>query len=138
MNIIIITTVIQVISLHRERQFPASSNQRHVTITVILMSTLFVVCNSAFYGFLFSILLGLRPNRKTFTVFIAVFGTLLPILNSALNPVIIISRSRGLRGKFVDTIRRWKRTIRGSGITSRNRISTVMEKSGIAETCFVE
>ena len=47
--LITISCVIQVISLHKSSQFPASSNQRHVTITVALMSTLFVLCNSAFY-----------------------------------------------------------------------------------------
>ena len=110
--LITICCLIQIISLHRSSQFPASSNQRHVTITVILMSILFVLCNSAFllYMTVMSILFitddpYVRTLRKDFTVYIAVLGTVLPILNAALNPVIIISRSRGLKVRFVNTIR---------------------------------
>ena len=131
MNIIIITTVIQVISLHRERQFPASSNQRHVTITVILMSTLFVVCYSALYGFLFSTPLALLPNRETFTFPIAVFGTVLPKLNSVLNPDIIISRSRGLRGKFVDMIRRLTGKISEQRENATSKSNTVTARNTV-------
>ena len=96
--IIIITCILQVICLCRASQFPASPNQRHVTITVILMSSLFVICNSALYGYVFLTLLGLtQPDPATIIRYIAVFGTELPILGSDLNPVIIISRSSGLR-----------------------------------------
>ena len=42
---------------------------------------------------------------KNYTINIAILGTVLPILNAALNPVIIISRSSGLREKFVNTLR---------------------------------
>ena len=124
--IIIITCILQVICLHRSSQFPASSNQRHVTVTVILMSSLFVICNSAFYGYLFSILLGLKYDPATFTLFIAVFGTVLPILGSALNPAIIISRSGGLRERFLTTVRvplSLRRRI-------SNRVSAATEQSG--------
>ena len=111
---IIITCVIQVVSLHRPDQFPASSNQSHVTVTVILMSTLFIVCNSGLYVFLFSILFGLEYSPETFTICITVFSTVLPIVNTALNPVIIISRSKGLRRRFAATSRR----LTGQGRTS--------------------
>ena len=64
--IIIITCILQVICLCRSSQFPASPNQRHVTITVILMSSLFVICNSALYGYVFLTLLGLtQPDPAT-------------------------------------------------------------------------
>lgn len=45
--ITLVTCVIQVFSLHSPNVV-TNKNQRHVTITVILMSALFVVCNSAF------------------------------------------------------------------------------------------
>ena len=111
--IISITCIIQLVSLHRSSQFEASSNQRHVTITVILISTLFVVCNSAYYGYVFSAhLTSTHTPRESFVYVVAVLGTVLPILNSALNPVIIITRSNGLRVKFLETMRRIKSWVR--------------------------
>ena len=110
--VITASCTIQVISLHRSSQFPASSNQRHVTITVTLMSTLFVLCNSAFYVYLTVMCVHFitdHPNveklRKDYTAKIAILGTVFPILNAALNPVIIVSRSSGLRVDFLNTIR---------------------------------
>ena len=108
--LIIITCIIQVVSVNRPSQFPANSNQRHVTITVIMMSTLFVICNSGLYGFFFSII-GHSSNYGHFEVsnyyFIAVTicSTVLPMINASINPVIIISRSGELKGSFVGKIR---------------------------------
>ena len=105
--IIFITCVVQLVSLHRSSRFPASNNQRHVTITVVLISTLFVVCNSAFHGLLLYLYC-----TTDYTLYIvtraAVLGTVLPILNAALNPIIIITRSNGLRVKFEETMRQIK------------------------------
>ena len=114
--IVIITCIIQVISLQRSSQFPTNSNQRHVTITVLLMSTLFVLCNSALSVYLFILMviiltgndeLGqIWASEKAFPIVLVVTGTVLPILNAALNPVIIISRSNGLRNKLLNSLRR--------------------------------
>ena len=112
--IVLITCIIQVVSISRSSQFPTSSNQRHVTITVLLMSTLFVVCNSAFsvYTCIIASLAGRVPIVQWFKsggrqkIMIAVFSVLLPILNAALNPVIIIYRSSGMRRKFADSVRK--------------------------------
>ena len=114
--IVIITCIIQVISLRRSNQFSVSSNQHHVTITVLLMSTLFVLCNSALSVYLFiSMVIILTGNdelrqiwasEKAFPTVSVVTGTVLPILNAALNPVIIISRSNGLRNKLLNSLRR--------------------------------
>ena len=114
--IVIITCIIQVISLRRSNQFPTSSNQRHVTITVLLMSTLFVLCNSALSVYLLLLLViiitgndelrQIWASEKAFPSVSVVSGTVLPILNAALNPVIIISRSNELRNKFLNSLRR--------------------------------
>ena len=67
------------------------------------MSSLFVICNSALYGYVFLTLLGLiQPDPATIIRYIAVFGTELPILGSALNPVIINSEERS--NKFEKTV----------------------------------
>ena len=121
--IVFITCIIQVISLHRSNQFPTSSNQRHVTITVLLMSTLFVVCNSVHSGYMATLIisiaagnydltsdLGLDDSR--FYYITALSATLLPILNAALNPIIIITRSSDMRRKFSDLLQRVLRWVR--------------------------
>ena len=115
--IVLITCIIQVVSIRRSNQFPTSSNQRHVTITVLFMSTLFVFCNSAFSVYT-CIIAGMAGSTGYFTIYMwinsggrhkivnAVFSILLPILNAALNPVIIIYRSSGMRRKFADSVRK--------------------------------
>ena len=113
--IVSITCIVQMVSISRSSQFPTSSNQRHVTITVLFMSTLFVVCNSAFSVYI-CIIAGvvgrlyidawINYGSKEQKIMIAVFSILLPILNAALNPVIIIYRSSGMRRKFAESLRR--------------------------------
>ena len=123
--VIIVTCIIQVITLQRSSQFPTSSNQRHVTITVLLMSTLFVICNSALS--LYFTVIGaflLSGNEDTYAynkieeqnnMITAMLATVLPILNAALNPVIIISRSSGMRRQFseLQPVRRIVSLLRG-------------------------
>ena len=121
--IVFITCIIQVISLHRSNQFPTSANQRHVTITVLLMSSLFVICNSVHSGYMATLMISLLAGNHDLTselgfddsrfIFItALSATLLPILNAALNPVIIITRSDGMRRKFSDSLQRVLRWVR--------------------------
>ena len=121
--IVIVTCIIQVRTLYRSSQLPTSSNQRHVTITVLLMSTLFVLCNSPF-SFYFTlevilILNGYRDQSGSYLTFLQRFyiitvlsATVLPILNAALNPVIIITRSNGMRRTFSDSLQRMLRWAR--------------------------
>ena len=118
--IVTITCIIQVISLHRPSQVPTGSNQRHVTITVFLMSTLFVLCNSppsaiiAIYCVSYltkndDLWLGVLERVP---LIILLSETVLPILNASLNPVIIITRSRGMREKFSDSLQKILRWVR--------------------------
>ena len=123
--IVIITCIIQVISIRRSSQFPTSSNQRHVTITVLLMSTLFVLCNSPFAGYMAALTIFIvTGNRYMYEMWVGehfekmfcitvISATVLPILNAALNPVIIISRSSRMSRKFTQSIQRMLRWVRG-------------------------
>ena len=114
--IVIITCIIQVISLHRSSQFPTSSNQRHVivTITILLMSTLFVICNSPNAGYVASLIMSYVSVKfslssislEGFYITTSLSAIVLPIVNSALNPVIIISRRSGMRRKFLKSFQR--------------------------------
>ena len=114
--IVIITCVIQVISLHRSSQFPTSSNQRHVTITVLLMSTLFVLCNTPYCGFIVAALISQIANdplnESRYHVMTVTSAILFPVLNAALNPAIIITRSGEMRRKFADSLQIMLRAIR--------------------------
>ena len=122
--IVTITCVIQMISLRRSSQFPTSSNQRHVTITVVLMSTVFVLCNTPLAAYMATYVVSymtrdpemikavIGEESEIFVAVITLFATVLPILNAALNPVIIISRSSGMRRKFTDSIQRMLRWLR--------------------------
>ena len=120
--IVIITCIIQVISVWRSSQFPTSSNQRHVTITVLLMSTLFVICNSVHSGYLATLIAAILARDydlnmalttgNTFEVISMLSATLFPMLNAALNPVIIITRSSGLWRSFLDF---WQTILRSVG-----------------------
>ena len=124
--IVIVTCIIQVISLHSSSQFPTSSNQRHVTITILLMSTLFVLCNSPFsfyftaeLVFILSGYLDLWHDSGNYSSYLQSYylitvltATVLPILNAALNPVIIITRSSGMRRTFSDSLQRMLRRVR--------------------------
>ena len=111
--IVIISCIIQVVTLRRSSQFPTSSNQRHVTITVLQMSILFVVCNSPYtcYMILGNCDLGSK-NVHYHYVIIVLSVIVLPIFNAALNPVIIITRSSGMRRKFSDSLQRMSRWVR--------------------------
>ena len=120
--IVLITCIIQVISLQRSNQFPTSLNQRHVTITVLMMSTLFVICNSVHCSYMITLVICILAenfdlsselvNGKRFDFVTALSATALPILNAALNPVIIITRSSGMRRKFSDSLQRMLRWVR--------------------------
>ena len=114
--IITLTCMIQVIILYRSRNVTSSvTNQRHVTITVVMMSTLFVICNSCLYLWYVYLMIavGDEYSIKMFTsaALYGILGTVFPILNAAINPVIIISRSNGLRDSFIKTFPVFKKRI---------------------------
>ena len=104
--IVIITCIKQMETLHRSSQFPATSNQRHVTITVLLMSTLFVLCNSPLPAYMTASLAENLYHSSQFYALTVIFATLLPMLNGAFNPVIIITRSNAMRTKFSNSLQR--------------------------------
>ena len=105
--IIVITCFIQIFSIWKANQFATSSNQRHVTITVLLMSTLFVVCNSppCVYMAEWLGMVGPSSSHENYSI---VLGNVPPVVNGALNPVIIVSRSREMKRKFMNILQRMK------------------------------
>ena len=100
--IVTITCVIQAKALYKPSRCPTSNDQRHAAITVFLMSALFIGCNSAYAIYIVLLKFSIIWDPEISTI--AVLGTFLPILNAALNPVIIISRCNGLRGIFLNQL----------------------------------
>ena len=114
--IITLTCIIQVLILYRSRNVTSSvTNQRHVTITVIMMSTLFVICNSSLYLWYVYLMIVVGDEysikMSTSAALYGILGTVFPILNAAFNPVIIISRCNGLRKSFIKTFPVFKKRI---------------------------
>ena len=115
--IVIVTCIVQVISLWKANQSTTNINQRHVTITILLMSTLFVVCNTPFtvYGAYF--LFTKKMPGASHEYLIITFATMLPLVNGALNPVILMTRSCEMRRRIWDVLQKMKssRRVEGSG-----------------------
>ena len=119
--IVFVTCVIQIISIWKSSQFPTSSNQRHVTITVLLMSTLFVACNTPLCVNTVIWMFLIRPYGtwlyQHYHDHNMLFATILSLLNGFFNPVIIITRSSEIRRKFTDSFQSMK-----SWIQERTRL----------------
>ena len=106
--IVIVTCIVQVISLWKTSQSTTNINQRHVTITILLMSTLFVVCNTPFtvYGAYF--LFTKKMPGASHKYLIITFATMLPLVNGALNPVILMTRSCEMRRRIWDILQKMR------------------------------
>ena len=129
--IIIITCIIQMISIWKASQFTTNSNQRHVTITVLLMSTLFVVCNTPFSVHVSYFKFTNKMSDAFREHALLVFATVLPLLNGSLNPIIIISRSSEMRRKFSESFQKMK--CYGGGGQVKRSSGTVMPKTEIRD-----
>ena len=98
--IVLICMVIQIQWVSRPRPVEGSpNNQRHVTITILQITVLFFVCHTAP-----SISNFISEYSHSFPdvpyLFNSALYTTLPLINAALSPVIIMSRSRELRNTF--------------------------------------
>ena len=106
--IVIITCIIQVVSLWKASRFTTNINQRHVTTTVLLMSTLFVICNTPFTVYGAYIVFAKKIPDASHEYLIITFATLLPLVNGAFNPVILITRSCEMRRRYWDVLQKMK------------------------------
>lgn len=110
--IVFITCIIQIITLIRSNRFATSSNQRHVTITVLLMSIVFVAFNTPLCVNSVIWLPLIRPSETYMYPHYhdhnLLFATVFALLNGVFNPIIIITRSSGMRRKLLDFLKRVK------------------------------
>ena len=99
--IVIVTCIIQIVSLY-STSLQGKDNQRHITITILMLSVLFVVFNSAYSVYIcFLIVTQDGSEFENYFLYTQIFGTMMPITNAAFNPVIIIFRSKAIREDFV-------------------------------------
>ena len=92
-----------------EEDQPALTDWSHVNLTVILLSLLFITCNSGIAAFTLYFKI---PNvayiwEDSFTLPICeiLISTTLPLLSALFSPIILISRSNDLRAGIVSTAR---------------------------------
>ena len=107
--IVFVACIIQVVCLYKTRH-EAGSSDNHVTVTIFMISTLFVICNSVLTIFSFTLIFLFEPEITMYVFadkmawFGVVLTTIFPLMNGAFNPVIIVCRSSGLRREFVSLV----------------------------------
>ena len=78
----------------------AEARSRRITITVLMMTTVFTICNTAHFSTLFA-LNSLKPTISLHDCYVLyTCGTILPLLNSCFNPIILLTRGSTLRQHF--------------------------------------
>ena len=83
----------------------SAAKQRHVTVTVTYLTLLFCVCNSVstlyflFAEYIYELFLNNDPISGH-GIFTAVFSLTVPLLNAAISPLIIITRSTELTSRI--------------------------------------
>eukprot|EP00116_Pleurobrachia_bachei_P015987 sb/3476249/ len=110
--------------------------QRRITTTIFLLTVIFFICNTAFicWPILWCSENKLHPDdrtsAKTAHMIAIVLGMLMPILNSAANPLILIVRGEALSSFVKGHIRK-----RISGVT--NPISMKMRQTQLDSATIV-
>ena len=84
---------------------PSTIRERNMTVTIIMLTTVCLVCNISYTGSLFSLTQTIG-NLTQFMYICYTLGTLLPFLNAMLNPVILLLRGAALRRFVVWSLRR--------------------------------
>lgn len=102
--IVIMTCAMQIYTL-RHNTMSTDDTQKQVTVTIVMLSVLFVICNSA-YSIYMVLVYYMHSVIQLTALFQLIFGAFMPIINAAFSPVIIIVRSDGFRNKLGAVLRR--------------------------------
>lgn len=86
----VIVTIVQVVALYHVNKF--SAKYRRVTITILILTAIFLLCNTA--QVITVVTIDALTLRYTTTLYYAHYlvVTMLPLLNSLLNPVVLLAR----------------------------------------------
>ena len=146
--IVLITCIIQIVSLCKSNLSTNTDNQRRVTVTILMISVLFFICNyvySIFLSFYLTVYISESDNAAVWCL--VVFLTIFPLLNAALSPVIIICRSSGLRKEFVTMVEKTRERynkaqtgisqIWSEARSGHGRASVSVDTAVVAETVMV-
>jgi len=107
--IVLVCMVLQVAWLRRPSPGDAAS-QRHVTITILLLTAVFFVCNSATsIWFVLDKITDVlestrRVSRVLYFMLVGMTITTVPLLNAVLSPLIIVLRSAQLKKALMDRL----------------------------------
>ena len=76
-------------------------NQREITRTILMLTTAFFICNTTFFTTTLALIFGLEDWEREYDnrIMTVMYGssTLLPFLNTLVNPVIFVYRGAALR-----------------------------------------
>lgn len=107
--IVIISCILQIVSLLRRTIVTSSGptdNRDHVTITILMISAVFAICNTPFAIYIPILYLGngmeeliQKLQMATFYI-LMILGSLFPMVNAMCNPIVIITRSERIK-RFV-------------------------------------
>ena len=101
--VVLVCMVLQVWCIGRPREVEStrgSNNQRHVTVTILLLTAVFFVCHSAATVWYLCTGFFEGPHFKGMIIVHAFSYITLPLTNAAISPVIIIARSDDLKRNF--------------------------------------
>ena len=108
--ICLISSSIQIFSLRRRKRL-RKEDQTHskVTVTILLLTTTFFVCNTISFTYVFIMSYGQWEGYKVYLT-LYVVTSMAPFINTILNPIILVSRGHLLRRFFIRFIRGRKRS----------------------------
>ena len=100
----------------------SSKSQHQITISIALLTTTFFVCNSVSIASNFIAIISEGGTASHLEIPVFVLTYLLPFLNSALNPIILILRGAALRTWVVESVRR--KVLPGLPISGRSSLKS--------------
>ena len=107
----LVSSSIQIFSLRR-RKLLRQEDQIHskVTITILLLTVTFFICNTVNFTYVFLMSYGEWSGYKVFLT-LYVVTSMVPFINTLVNPIILVSRGHLLRRFFVGFLKRRRRRL---------------------------
>ena len=126
--IVVLCMTVQIWTILKQRpdRTANTQTQRQITITILMLTVLFFLCNTVYvvypiyYGLVaYEIIPYYHPQyEKTVHMVAHVTGVLCPFINAALNPVILVMRGQALSGFL-------KRKLQRIGTSAYNNVTNI-------------
>lgn len=99
--ICLVASSVQIYSLHRRKRLRKTDDTHtKVTITILLLTAAFFLCNTVSFGYVFAMAYSELQGAHVF-LSLYVVTSMVPFINIIVNPIILISRGHRFRGFFV-------------------------------------